>query len=419
MVVLDLLSLIAQAIPQYLQRLDLLLIVGVVLLMVYTQYARAASVERRLWGFVKRRPAATLLKACALGCLGGVLATLLFVVVGISLSAVGIWYLWLLAIALMFIRPRFLCFSYGAGLLALFHLLTGRPELDIPALMALVAVLHLVEAALIYLSGSEGATPVFVRIPGGRVVGGFALQRFWPLPFIALIGALVPAEMIQATPGIDMPAWWPIIRPSGPEAIGMEVAFTLFPVVAALGYSDISITTLPEQKAKRTALSLVGYSVGLLVLAVLAQWGTPFAVAAALFSPLAHEWVIMRARNAEVKGAPSFSGSEPMVLDVHPDSPAARMGIRTGDVITAVNGTTIRTRRELAEAMEPWSLNPVIEVTNSFTHERRRLSYKGKIPPLGVILIPEPWMPAHASLSDGRPVAQVLRRWVGKFTPTR
>src|SRR5690606_32464385 len=99
-------------------------------------------------------------RAVLYGALGGVMATAIFILLGISLNEVGIWPLWILALLLMLIHPRFLCFSYGAGILALSHLIFGLPDLDIPALMALVAILHLVEAVLIHLVGAAGATPI-------------------------------------------------------------------------------------------------------------------------------------------------------------------------------------------------------------------------------------------------------------------
>lgn len=388
MPVADLLRLIVETIPLYVLRLDLLLVVGVVLFMVYSQYQRVAYAEWRLFGFVSTPVGTQLVRSLLYGFLGGVVATLLFVLLGIALNDVGIWYLWLLAVVLMFFHPRFLCFSYGGGLLALSHLLFGVPKIEVGALMALVAVLHLVEAFLIWVSGAEGAAPVYAREPGGQVVGGYTLQKFWPLPFIGLVGMAVPPGFAEAAGAIDMPGWWPIIEPVLGEPGAQEYAFALFPVVAALGYSDVALTRLPEAKARRTSLQLMAYSVALLALAILSQQGKVFALAAALFAPLAHEWVIRAARRTEVEGPPTFSGAETMVLAVKPGSPAEKAGIRPGDVIEAVNGVRVATREDLAEAMEPWALDAQIEVRNALTGERRALVCPGKIPPLGLLLVP-------------------------------
>lgn len=388
MPIAELIRLLGQTVAYSLQRLDLLLIIAVVMVMIYSQYQRTAMVEQRLFGHARNRPREQMLHAVVDGLVGGAIATAVFVVVGVSLNQVGVWYLWGLALLLMLIHPRFMCFSYGAGILALSHLLFGVPDVDVPALMALVAVLHLVESILILISGARAATPVYVRSGQGPVVGAFSLQKFWPLPFIALVGATVPVELLQAAQSVEMPDWWPIIRPLREAAPGMQYAFALFPVVAALGYSDIAVTCPPKVKARRTSGHLLLYSLGLLALAILAQRGVAFAYLAALYSPLVHEWVIQRARRSELAGVPQYAGKETMVLDVYPGSPAAKAGIEPGDVILAINGVPVATRQDLADAMSPWAIQPTIEVENGLTGRRRILQCPEKVPPLGVILVP-------------------------------
>jgi len=418
MPVVELIRLLGQTAAAAVLRFDFLLIIGVVLLMVYTQYQRAAMLEQRLFGFVRNRPGEQLVQSVLDGILGGAIATVVFVVMGVSLNEVGIWYLWGLALLLMLVQPRFMCFSYGAGILALSHLILGVPSIDVPALMALVAVLHLVEAVLILLSGARSASPLYVRSGRGDVVGAFSLQKFWPLPFIALIGAAVPVEILQGVPAVDMPDWWPIIRPSQPAPPGMEYAFALFPVVAALGYGDVAVTRAPAVKARQTSARLLLYSAGLLALAVLSQHGWVWAFLAALYSPLVHEWVIQTARRSELEGEPKFAGRETMVLDVHPDSPAARGGVQPGDIILAVNGIRVATRQDLADAMTPWAFDVKVEVENGLTGERRTLLCPGKVPPLGVLLVPGADGGLYLDLRERPRWQRLLDRWA-RFWSTR
>ena len=94
-----------------------------------------------------------------LALLGGVLASYIMVFVGLTLSDSGLIYLWPLAILLMFIDARFLCFAYAGGLLALSSIALGWPEVSIPQLLGLVAILHFAEAVLILVSVHLGAMP--------------------------------------------------------------------------------------------------------------------------------------------------------------------------------------------------------------------------------------------------------------------
>ena len=415
----DLFELILKTYPLYFRRLDLLLVAGAVLLMVYVQYHRSAKLEAHLFGFVRHRPLQQLGWSCVAGFFGGVLATIVFVGIGIPLNETGIWYLWMLAVLLMLVHPRFLCFAYGAGILSLSRLIFGFPRIDVAAVTALVAVLHLVEAVLIYWTGAKSAMPVFVGDGRGGVVGGFVMQRFWPLPFVALVGAFVAPELLQGAGGIAMPEWWPVVEPELHGRSAGEYAFALWPVVAALGYGDVAVTSPPAVKAQKTAKSLFAYSLGLLLLALLSRWHEALAFAAALYSPLIHEWVIYKARKREQEGPFCYAGAETMVLDVHPGSPAARAGIKPGDIILSVNGVSTRTREELFEAMQPWSLQAAIEVENALTRKRRTVVCRGKIPPLGVLLVPAPHDPPHIRLDQKSRLRQVFSGWSEKFSLKR
>src|SRR5690606_11252338 len=231
-------QLIVESFPLFLQQSERLLIVSVVLLLVYMQYRRMAVIEQRVFGVPLGNPLRNTVTALGVGFLGGLLATFLFVFLGISLVDVGIGYLWLLAIALMMIHPRSICFAYAGGVLSVSQLLFGWPALNVPAIMGLVAILHLVEALLIWLHGPTGATPVYARRPDGRVRGGSTLQKFWPMPFIALVAFMIGQDAL-ADMTLAMPEWWPLIKPQEPPAPNMSYVYVLFPLMAALGYGDI------------------------------------------------------------------------------------------------------------------------------------------------------------------------------------
>ncbi|NPV29133.1 MAG: PDZ domain-containing protein [Firmicutes bacterium] len=380
-----------------------------VVLLVWFQYQRMLRTKEALFGF-RDSPLRVAGAALGYGVLGGLVGSCLMVLFGISINGLGIGYLWLLAVALMLISPRFLCFSYAGGILALFSLVTGYPRVNIPALMGLVAVLHLVESVLILTSGHFDPLPVYVRSRLGRVVGAFNLQKFWPIPLAVMtiltgIPHQVPGDIIK------MPDWWPLIRPWG-ELEKREIIYSILPVVAALGYGELAITCLPREKAKRSAFNLALFSLVLLGLAVLASRFSRWAVLPALFAPLGHEMVIYLGRRAEFQGKPRFVPPPRgvMVLDVVKGSPAARAGLRAGDVILRVEGLEVNSRAELLSALGLASSRFLMEFAAPEGPLRQARVLREEGEPLGVIPVPEPGDSPNVDYTMASPLKNLVRR---------
>lgn len=386
--------------------LPLVLVAG----LIAAQYRRMAAVEAALYGVPLHTVREQFWSSLLAGVAGGAIASLLFLVLGVSLPESGILSVWVLALLLMLIHPRFLCFSYAGGIVSLSSLLFGFPAVNVGGLMGLVALLHLVEAVLIRFTGARQATPIFVKRRDGRVVGGYALQKFWPVPFFAVLALTVPEFVVAPESSVAMPDWWPLIG-AGTETTN-NLMYFLFPVAAGLGYGDVAITTTPQQKARQTSNHLLVYSSALLILAVLADTHKAWAFAAALFSPLAHEIVIRLGQRREEIGEPLFTEDRgAMVLATIPGSVASYLGLQSGDIIRRFNGYPILERSDLARAMYPWALHVEMLVENAFTGEQRTVRHVGKVPPLGVILVPD--QSAGSVVQFGR--LGPLGRWLSQM----
>lgn len=416
MPVSDLLRLIGTTLAQMLQSPTTLLLLSIVVWFVYMQAARAAAMEQYMFGVVRTSTGRQTLNALGMGALGGALATALFVGLGIAFDAnfLMMWpVLFLVALLLAMVQPRFLCFAYAGGLVSLAAIVFRIPGVDVPAVMALVATLHLVEAALVWLTGALNPTPLYIKQPDGRVVGGFALQKVWPLPFIAVVGLAVAEEMLVGGTGVAMPDWWPLFGPSLQVPPGYQMVFQLLPVVAGLGYGDFTVTRDPRVKARDSAGGLVVFSAVLMLLALGARRYPLLAWVAAIFSPVGHDLLIQWGRWRE-QGEPVFvSRDGVMVLDVLPDSPAERMGLRTGDVILSFNDQPVPDRQALQAAMEPWAYDIELEVESRLpagaARQRRRLRYPGRVPPLGIVPAPEADEPRYVTLQFASPLQRIWR----------
>ena len=117
------------------------------------QYRRLEDITQTLMNYSRNQYLRSALLSTALGLLGGLLGSILLIFIGIDLGHLGIMYLWMIAVLLMLVNPRFLCFAYAGGILSLISLATGYPDINIAQLMGLIAVLHMVESILIMLNG--------------------------------------------------------------------------------------------------------------------------------------------------------------------------------------------------------------------------------------------------------------------------
>ncbi|MDF2569870.1 MAG: hypothetical protein K0R55_1474, partial [Sporomusa sp.] len=179
-----------------------------ILALVGYQYWQMQKRQQQMFGVYNYTLTQQMMLAGVYGLIGGIAGSFLLTLVGITLNQLGLSYIWPVALALMLINMRFLCFAYAGGLVALSNVLFGWPEVNVPQVLALVAVLHITESLLIAISGGYSAMPMIIKKEDGRLVGAFSLQNFWPLPLVILAAVAVPAETV---PGgiIKMPEWWP------------------------------------------------------------------------------------------------------------------------------------------------------------------------------------------------------------------
>jgi hypothetical protein len=388
----------------------------VVLGLVASQYARVQALEERLYGRSKNKAFTQTLWGIGLGLAGGLVASVFLVMVGVTVSDAGVSYLLPISLFLFLWSPRLLCFSYSGALVSLSYLVFGWPKVNVQAIMALVACLHAGESLLIRLSGGGCATPLYMPGKDGRTVGGFALQRFWPVPLIVLFMIRVP-DVTKMTGLIQLPDWWPLIKAPLTPGPGTPV-FHMMPIVAALGYGDLATSVTPREKAVETSRNLFLFSIILLGFSVAASRWSPFVWVAALFAPIGHEVVIRMGNRQEAERKPLFvSDGEVVVLDVFEGSPAHKAGLKTGSRITAVEGQEMRGRQDLETALSvPGDL--VFSVVDPGHDKPRQVSVK-RTGTETVGILPAPGIgdsPLVVPHNSG-PLMRFLRRILGRRAP--
>ena len=346
------------------------------------------------------------------GVCGGLMGSLVLTFVGVNIDRMGIQYIWPLAIFLAMINMRFLCFAYAGGIVAIISSVFGWPDVDVPQVLTLIAALHVTESVLIAISGRYGSVPVILR-QGNRLVGAFNLQNFWPLPLVLLGTVAMPAGTLPEG-AFHMPDWWPLLPLGMEPPAGSEWVYVMMPVVAALGYADMAISSTPEERRRKSALALALYSLSLLCLALLAAKFAWLKLPAALLSPLGHEYLVRRDNRLEMAGAPRYVPPERgiMVLDTTPGSIARSLGVKTGDIILGLSGLPTSRGSDLAYAID-WA-PPLFDII--LLRDGKEMTLSGRFEPgarlLGIILVPEGHETYYVTMSDGSggPLAQLFGR---------
>lgn len=313
----------------------------IVLILIYIQYRKVARMQKTLLGEVRTTAKEKVFASLGIGLIGGVLGTIVVAILGVAIELKDFQFILPLAIFLMLINVRYLCFSYAGGIISLTSLIFGVPKINVSSIIALVAILHLIESILIWIDGHRDPTPVFIEHNLYGTVGGFTLQRFWPIPFAVLL------VLLNGSTDTNLPNWWPIFI--SPNLSLENVTLQLTVVIAALGYGDIAITSSPREKSRKSSLRLAGYSIVLLILAGISSYVYAFKYIAAIFAPVAHEGLILYSQKEEKSKRPMYKKYYRglTVLDVKKNSVAEKMGIGPGFVLLKANDYHINEKVDL------------------------------------------------------------------------
>jgi len=390
------------------------------ILFVVIQYRRHIILERKFFASRLHSLGQETWRTVVWGIAAGLIASLLLAGTGIRLETGTIVLLWGLSLGLLFLRVRFLCLAYSAGILGLLHLvlphLPGWGEnagydwfyravdgVDLPSLFVLVAVLHLLEAGLILFQGDRLATPLFIESKRGKIVGSYQLQGFWPVPLVLLTPV--------ASGGVGLP-WEPLLSGNW-QAVQWD--FLVFPAI--IGFTGMTLSRLPKAKLRQTARLLTLYGAVLLIGAVVSAFWTPFGWAAAILSILLHEAVMAYGDRLENLRSPFYvNGSKGLtILAVLPGSPAAAAGLGVGEVVHKVNGVRVQTKEELHEALRLNSAFCKLEVLNLEGESKfvSRPLYEDEHHQLGIVIAPDDDAPYYVAERAFSFPSYVRRKWMG------
>ncbi|WP_350344161.1 hypothetical protein PRVXT_000540 [Proteinivorax tanatarense] len=415
----------------------LLVVLPLVFYIVFKQYKKQTIMERKLFGISITNPYKETVISTAYGVIGGLIGSFVLIFIGVEFASVGIVFVWPIAILLMLINPRYMCFAYAGGFVGVLVLLTrlivevlgvqhygsefleAFLSINLPGLMVVVGVLHLVESGLIFLSGAKGITPIYFERKDKKgykeVIGGFTLQRFWPVPLVVLFAMAIPSgELVVESSSIQMPSWWPLIEMSQQPPPGHTVTMVMFSVIAAVGYSELAFSTTPKKKSRDTAKNLGIYSTVLVLLAIVANFFPLLTFLPVIFAPLGHELLVLYSQHKEFSKEPLFptnDGNGIVVLGILPGSVGEKLGLEPGFRIKRINGQNIESyfdyQHLIAEnptylKMEVEDLHGRLKFLKAPLFQRRRQ--------LGIITMPDGTPKYMASFKFNSPLEKIINK---------
>jgi len=405
-----------------------------VVLIVLMQYRRMVYMERKLFGQPVNNIWKQTFYSVAFGLLGGFFGSTFLLLLGISLDSIGIVYLWPLAVLLLLFNPRYLCFAYAGGIIAVvslalhavlpfwpqlgrFALFKGLTAIHLPSLLALIGILHLTESFLIFISGHRGASPIYLKVPSGEVIGGYSLQRFWPLPLMGLWGLVVAETSEVFVGGVLMPEWWPLLgtvmTPGGEE----KIIYLMVPLVAGLGYSDLALSSFPQHKRVKTACNLAFYSAVLSLLAIASVFLPFMIIPAAFLAPLGHEFLIRKGNREEFSRPPLFysDGNNGLkVMAVVPHSPAEKAGLQGGDWLVEINNHRVDSEIDFWNTLRLSYYRALLKVRRRGKEFNLTVQvYPHPISRFGLIFAPNKWASYYVEIKRG----SLWKNLLEKFLP--
>ncbi|QUH30156.1 PDZ domain-containing protein [Vallitalea guaymasensis] len=332
------------------------------------------------------------------GIIIGIIGSLIIAIIGLPIN-LTYYLIFLLPLALMLslINIRYLCFSYAASVMGVLSLVfrgqtvfgVNLPDINIniSGLLALVGILHLMEAILIYFVGADDPIPIVAK-KDGKIVVGHLMQKYWPLPIAMLVlssGGVSNSEIVQ------MPEWWPLLKDI-PSNISTYF-YGLMPFVGALGYSSITYCEEPKKRSRKTALRLMVYSVLLIILSIYSVGNIFLQILGTILMAGIHEGMILYEQYIESKREPIYTVPKKgvRVMGVNRGGAGDQMGIRVGDIIAKINGINVLNTRQYRAILKngfTFLWVDVIHLDGSLdTYEFK--AYPDGITDLKVRLIPE------------------------------
>ena len=244
-----------------------------------------------------------------------------------------------------------------------------------PSVVILLALMLVAEGILIYKNGSNGSSPKLLKSKRGQNVGVHEVKRVWMLPLFMLI----PGNALH------LPfEWWPVFH------LGAE-KFSLILVPFAIGFHQQIQGMLPKKAIQLFGRRVIVLGAFTAIFSVAGYWYPLVSIVVAALAVIGRELLSLMQRMKDDTLPAYFSRKNHglMILGVIPESPANKMDLQVGEIISKANGAAIRNEKDFYEALQKNRAHCKLEVldTNGEVRFVQRALFEGDHHELGILFV--------------------------------
>ncbi|MEH7504191.1 PDZ domain-containing protein [Neobacillus drentensis] len=244
-----------------------------------------------------------------------------------------------------------------------------------PSVVVVLGLMLIAEGILITKNGSKGTSPKLAKSKRGQNVGLHEGKRLWMLPLFLLI----PGNALQLP--FD---WWPVFHLGSKE-------YSLILVPFAIGFHQQVKSMLPKIAIQLQGRRVIVLGVLVSLLSVAGYWYPLSSIVVAALAVLGRESIALMAMMKDDNLPFYFSKKNQglMIIGVIPESPASKMGLQVGEIISKANGVLVRDEKVFYEALQKNRAHCKLEVldTNGEIRFVQRALYEGDHHELGILFV--------------------------------
>lgn len=244
-----------------------------------------------------------------------------------------------------------------------------------PSVVVVLGLMLIAEGILIFKNGGKGTSPKLAKSKRGQNVGLHEGKRLWMLPLFLLI----PGNALQLP--FD---WWPVFHLGTQE-------YSLILVPFAIGFHQKVKGMLPKVAIQLHGRRVIALGVFVTLLSIAGYWLPLSSIVVAALAVLGRELITLMTMMKDDNLPFYFSKKNQglMIIGVIPESPASKMGLQVGEIISKANGLLVRDEKVFYEALQKNRAHCKLEVldTNGEIRFLQRALYEGDHHELGILFV--------------------------------